>query len=74
MDAPQLVQVNLEEFMRMRKMSQSELSRRSGVRQATISEILHGHTSPTLQVLQKLANALSVRPAAFFIEPVQKSA
>jgi transcriptional regulator with XRE-family HTH domain len=44
-----------------KKMSQSELARRSGVSQPSINRILKGITpTPDLQTLQKLSSALSV--------------
>ena len=74
MEAPDLVRVNLKSEMAKQKISQSELSRRSGVRQATISEVLNGKMDPTLSVLQMLADALDVQPARFFLEPTSRPA
>lgn len=73
-DVQQLVQFNLGEEMRKQGLSQSELSRRSGVRQATISLILRGKAKPTLDVIGDLCVALNVPAAQFFLEPAKKSA
>lgn len=74
MEAPELVRVNLESEMAKQKISQSELSRRSGVRQATISEVLAGKVDPSLPTLQLLANGLGISPAQFLLEPAAKTA
>lgn len=50
-------------------LSQSELSRRSHVRQATISEILSGKREPSFETIELLAAALDINATQFFLEP-----
>lgn len=74
MNVQELVQFNLGAEMRKQGLTQSELSRRSKVRQATISLILAGKAKPTLDVIEDLCSALEIPAAQFFLEPVEKSA
>lgn len=48
------------------KLSQLELSYRSGVSQNMITYIETGKSSPTLTTLLKLSNALNINPAVLF--------
>ncbi len=55
------MRVLLEEYRLKRNLTQAELSRRSGVPQAMISEIETGQVkAPRITTLWKLANALRV--------------
>jgi len=54
------VVIKLRPMRRERKMSQSDLSKLSGVSQTMIGAIERGVTSPTLGIVVKLANALGV--------------
>jgi len=54
------MRLRLREAREAKGWSQSELSRRSGVRLATISEIEHGKIVPNLRTVCKLADALGV--------------
>lgn len=64
---------NLRKEMTQRGLSQSELSRRSGVRQATISEALAGVREPSFETIEALARVLDVNAAQFFLEPPAKA-
>lgn len=62
------VRVHLEEMRLMKGWSQSELARRSGVGQSTISRIERGDTAGvSLGVLEKLARALGIDDPAYLI-------
>lgn len=54
--------------------SQAELARRSGVHRVTISRILNGHFSPTVDLCEKLAVAAGVRADTVFLAPERISA
>lgn len=49
------------EARKSRNISQVELSKRSGVIQADISRIENGKANPTMNVLERLANALGMK-------------
>lgn len=50
------------------KLSQLELSYKSGVSQNMITYIETGKSSPTLSTLLKLTDALNINPAELFLE------
>ena len=54
------------------KLSQLELSYRSGVSQNMITYIETGKSSPTLTTLLKLTDALNINPAELFIHPEEE--
>jgi len=65
--------VNLRDAMTRRKISGLELARRSGMHYVTISRILNGKLSPTVDTCEKLAVAAEMRPDTAFLEPVKQS-
>lgn len=56
------------EARKARNISQIELSKRSGVIQADISRIENGKANPTMNVLERLANALGMKVNISFEE------
>lgn len=50
----------------LRKLSQTELAKLSGVSQATVAQIESGRKDPSVTTLKKLAKALDVTIAVFF--------
>ena len=54
------------------KLSQLELSYKSGVSQNMITYIETGKSSPTLTTLLKLTDALNINPAELFIQPEEE--
>ena len=59
------ITIRLRELRQGRGWSQQELSRRTGIRRATLSAIENGQTkSIDFDILEKLAKALEVHPAA----------
>lgn len=65
--------VNLRDAMKRNRISGMELARRSGMHFVTISRILHGKLSPTIDTCEKLAQAADMRPDTAFLEPLKKS-
>lgn len=50
----------LRELRRRRKMSQGELADAAGINRSYLSMIENGHSSPTMEVVERLAKALNV--------------
>lgn len=63
------LRLNLRKEMARLGLSQSELSRRSGVRQATISEALSGVREPSFETIEALAAVLDANAAHLFLDP-----
>ena len=63
----------LRELMLRRKVTYTSLAKEAGVSRTHVYKILNGQTSPTGDVLAKLARALAVDPVAF-LRPYRKSA
>ena len=59
--------VRLREVRESLLVTQGELSKRSGVGEATISRIESGHHLPRFSTIHKLANALGVDPKALMV-------
>ena len=60
----------LRQWRQRRGLSLRELGERSGVSYVTIQRVEAGKTSPTVQLLEKLANALGISVRDFF--PVER--
>ena len=67
-DQEKLVIQRLKEEREKQKLSQLELSYRSGVSQNMIAYIEGGKRTPTLTTIIKLCNALSISPSVLFLE------
>lgn len=65
---------NLREAMEEKDISGAELARRSKLHWVTISRILNGHLSPTLETCEKLATAVGMRADTAFLEPLAADA
>lgn len=63
-----MVLKRLKEAREASRMSQLDLSYKSGVSQNMITYIETGKSSPTLSTLLKLCNALNINPAILFEE------
>ena len=63
---------NLARAMEDRGISQSELSRRSGIHVTTISRIIHGHLEPSVTTAEKLAEAAEMTAAKLFSEKIAR--
>lgn len=64
---------NLRAAMSRLGLTQSELARRSGVRIATISDILAGRMEPSVTMCEKIATAAEMRADLSFVEPTAKA-
>lgn len=62
------IYTTLADAREARNISQSALSRKSGVIQADISRIENGKSNPTMNVLERLANALGMKVNILFEE------
>ena len=58
---------NIKRLRENKKLSQDDLSIKSGVIQAQISRIERGLVEPSISTLEKLANALEVSVSEFFL-------
>ena len=67
------VTYNLRAEIAARGISQAALSRLSGVRQATISDVLSGKIEPTFETLERIAAALEISPTRIFLDPPAKA-
>ena len=63
---------NLARAMEDRGISQSELSRRSGIHVTTISRIIHGHLEPSVTTAEKLAAAAEMTAEKLFSERIAR--
>lgn len=62
-----MVAKKLKELMEIRNMTAADISRASGLSEASISAILKGKsTDPKLSTIEKLAKALRISPEYFF--------
>ncbi|WP_221938933.1 helix-turn-helix domain-containing protein [Mycobacterium sp. KBS0706] len=69
----QIVARNLRRIRGERSLTQEELGFRAEVNRSYISDLERGKYSASVEMLEKLARALNVDPAAF-LEPPQKRA
>jgi transcriptional regulator with XRE-family HTH domain len=69
MDVRAVVGINLQRLRRERGLSQEELAFCSGSTRAYLSGIEAGRRNATILTLAKLANALGVDVAEFFVRP-----
>ena len=63
-----LIGERLRKLREEKKLSQGDIERRSGVLRAYISRVEHGHTTPTIQTLEKIASALEIPLYRFFYD------
>jgi transcriptional regulator with XRE-family HTH domain len=67
------LKLRLAELRQAADLSQEQLARRVGVRQATISQLETGKSGRIeLELLEKLARALDVEPGEFFVRAARK--
>lgn len=57
---------NLRAAMTAKGITQRELADRAGVNAVTVSRIFSGFSEPSLEMCEKLANALNMRPEKTF--------
>lgn len=54
------VQIKLKEVLQQRGLTQKELAQKIGVREASISQLIHAKTSVNKELLAKIANELAI--------------
>lgn len=72
MDIHAVVGLNVLRLRRERAYSQEEVALRSGCTRAYLSGLEAGRRNPTIETLAKLAKALNVEPAEFFLRPEKR--
>jgi transcriptional regulator with XRE-family HTH domain len=72
MDIRVVVSLNVQRLRRERGISQEELSLRSNCTRGYLSGIETGRRNPSVLFIEKLAKALNVDFAEFFIRPAKK--
>ena len=55
-----LIGERLRALRETKKLSQGDIEKRSGLKRAYISRVEHGHTVPSVETLEKLAQALEI--------------
>jgi transcriptional regulator with XRE-family HTH domain len=68
MSASMLIGERLRKLREEKKLSQGDIEKRTGLLRAYISRVEHGHTTPTIQTLEKIARALEVPLYRLFYE------
>lgn len=63
---------NLRDAMKRSGITGNQLAERTGLHFVTISRILNGKLSPTVETCEKLADAVGMRPDTAFLEPLKK--
>lgn len=59
----------IRDFRLQRGLSQGDIEQRTGLLRCYLSRVENGHTTPSLQTLNKIARALEMPLANFFAEP-----
>ena len=62
------IRLKISFFRHKKHLTQKDLARKSGITQANISNIEKGISKPTIETLQKIANAFEMRLFVDFIE------
>jgi transcriptional regulator with XRE-family HTH domain len=63
----------IRNFRLEKGMSQGDIEKRTGLLRCYLSRVENGHTIPSLDTLAKIANAMDVPLAQFFVEPVAEN-
>ena len=69
MDARILVGINLRRYRNIAQISQEDLADLAGIDRTYVSGVERGIRNPTVTVLQSLADALKIEPAALLAKP-----
>lgn len=72
MDARRLLAWNLRRWRVDRGLSQEQLAVDAGVNRTYVSGVERAAENPTVEVLERLAKALAIKLADFFLEPAPK--
>ncbi|HTD23603.1 MAG TPA: helix-turn-helix transcriptional regulator [Terriglobales bacterium] len=63
----------IRNFRLEKGMSQGDIEKRTGLLRCYLSRVENGHTIPSLDTLAKIAGAMDVPLAQFFVEPVAEN-
>jgi transcriptional regulator with XRE-family HTH domain len=63
----------IRNFRLEKGMSQGDIEKRTGLLRCYLSRVENGHTIPSLDTLAKIAGAMDVALAQFFVEPVAEN-
>ena len=63
----ELVADRIQDFRTRQKVTQAELAKKVGVSQGALAQYESGARTPTISTLVKIAKALKLRPAFFFV-------
>jgi len=64
----------IRNFRLEKGMSQGDIEKRTGLLRCYLSRVENGHTIPSLDTLAKIATAMDVPLAQFFVAPPKKTA
>ncbi len=62
---------NLDHEIKRAKITQKQFADRLGVSEAYVSQILSGRKAPGLDLVDRLAKALDIKPSRLFRSPVE---
>lgn len=69
----ELVGQNIRKYRKTQKFSQEELAYRSNISIGSLGKLERGVGNPTLEILTKIAEALSIEPRLLFLEDITGS-
>ena len=61
------------DLYKSKRMTQEELAEKSGISKTTLSQILLGQSNPTVETIEKIADALSVPVSYFFDDEISQT-
>ena len=70
MDVVQLLGVNVRFHRKLKRMTQEQLALEAGMERSYVSDLERGTRNPSVRVLGRLAQALSVEPSAL-LAPIE---
>jgi transcriptional regulator with XRE-family HTH domain len=68
MSAPMMIGGRVRKLRKEKKFSQGDIEKRTGLQRSYISSVEHGHLTPTIQTIEKIARALEVPLYRLFYE------
>ena len=70
----QVVARNLRILRKQKGLSQEELAFQAGINRNYVGQIEREEKSPTVDMLEKLAAAIEIRPEEFLVQKIRRSA
>ncbi len=62
------VGANIRRARQEARLSQEELAAQAGINRTYLSQLENGHSSPTLEILERIARALSLSPSTLIVD------